>query len=207
MKDLHKLIPVDKFDSGGRCDEIKGTLIKKLVFDIQAKLCVEIGVFKGSSLMYFAESLQSTNGIIIGIDPYSIDSFKNIIPDPSLHDYIYNVVFTEQEILDEIYYSLKNIITQNNLTNLVKLVRDKSENYHKKLEDESIDILHIDGNHDEDFVKKDVLLYLPLVKKGGYILMDDISWPGVEKNINNYLSNQCQLISKIDDFAIFKKNT
>jgi predicted O-methyltransferase YrrM len=43
--------------------------------------------------------------------------------------------------------------------------------------DESIDILHIDGNHATEAVLKDVRLFLPKVKRGGYIWFDDADWP------------------------------
>jgi predicted O-methyltransferase YrrM len=70
MRNLHDLIIKDQYDSGGRCDETKGNVIKDLIIETNAQLCVEIGVFKGASLMYFAEALEVTKGKVIGIDPY-----------------------------------------------------------------------------------------------------------------------------------------
>ncbi len=171
MKNLHKLITNDQYDIGGLCTEPKGNVIKSLVKDSNAKLCVEIGVFKGSSLLYFAEALQETGGKVIGIDPYEIESLKNEIPNKQVSHIIYNVLFKEQTTLDNLYSNLTQIIEENKLNNVVKLIRDKSENYYQNIKSESIDVLHIDGNHDEEYVSKDILNYLPLVKKGGYIIM------------------------------------
>ena len=88
MRNLHDLIIRDKYDSGGRCDDIKGNLIKDLIIKTNAQLCVEIGVFKGASLMYFAESLEITKGKVIGIDPYTMGSLVNKIPDENLNTYL-----------------------------------------------------------------------------------------------------------------------
>ena len=39
-----------------------------------------------------------------------------------------------------------------------------------------ISLLHIDGNHSYQFVKRDIELWFPLVIKGGWILLDDYLW-------------------------------
>lgn len=204
-KNLHNLITNDEYDIGGLCSDIKGNTIKSLVIKTDAKLCVEIGVFKGSSLLYFAEALQTTNGKVLGIDPYTIESFKNDIPDKKVSNIIYNVLFKEQSVLDKIHLKLSKIIDDNNLNDLITLIRDKSENYYINLDNESIDVLHIDGNHDEEFVTKDILFYLPLVKKGGYILMDDTTWVGVRNSIDKHLINHCDLFEEYDDFSVYVK--
>ena len=183
----------------------KGNLIKDLIIKTNAQLCVEIGVFKGASLMYFAESLEITKGKVIGIDPYTMGSLVNKIPDENLNTYFYDVLFKDQIILDNLYSGLIKIINENELKDIVSLVRVKSEDYHTNIEKESIDILHIDGNHDEEYVNKDILFYLPLVKKGGYIIMDDITWPGVINSITNHLEDKSDLLQKYEDFAVYIK--
>lgn len=205
MRNLHDLIIKDRYDSGGRCDKTKGNVIKDLIIETNAQLCVEIGVFKGASLMYFAEALEITKGKVIGIDPYSMGTLKNEIPNKSLNSYIYDVLFKDQIVLDNLYEELLKVINENKLNNTVSLVRSKSEDYYNNLEKESIDILHIDGNHDEEYVTKDIQLYLPLIKNGGYIIMDDITWPGVIKSVNNHLNKESVLIKSYGDFSVHKK--
>ena len=160
MRNLHDLIIRDKYDSGGRCDDIKGNLIKDLIIKTNAQLCVEIGVFKGASLMYFAESLEITKGKVIGIDPYTMGSLVNKIPDENLNTYFYDVLFKDQIILDNLYSGLIKIINENEL--------------------------------------KDI-------KKGGYIIMDDITWPGVINSITNHLEDKSDLLQKYEDFAVYIK--
>jgi predicted O-methyltransferase YrrM len=205
MKNLHTLIIRDQYDIGGLCTEEKGEVIKSLIENTNAKLCIEIGVYKGSSLLYFAEALQTTRGRVIGIDPYKLDSLKNEIPNKEISNYFYDILFKEQKTLDDIYFNLKQILENNNLGDLITLVRDKSENFYQNVKNESIDVLHIDGNHDEEYVTKDTLNYLPLVKKGGYIIMDDTSWVGVINSINNHLVDKCRLVSEHSEFTVYIK--
>ena len=205
MRNLHNLIIRDQYDSGGRCGETKGNLIKDLIIETNAQLCVEIGVFKGASLMYFAEALEITKGKVIGIDPYLMGTLINDIPNKILSKHIYEVLFKDQIVLDNLYNSVLNVINENKLENIISLVRDKSEDYYTNIEKESIDILHIDGNHNEEYVTKDIQFYLPLVKKGGYIIMDDTTWPGVINSINNHLINDAILIKSFSDFAVYEK--
>lgn len=40
---------------------------------------------------------------------------------------------------------------------------------------ESIDILHINGNHTEANALADVQMFLPKLKKGGYLWFDDVN--------------------------------
>lgn len=206
---LHKLFTRDQYDVGGLCTEEKGEVIASLVEKTNAQLCVEIGVYKGSSLLYFAETLQTTGGRVIGIDPYTLDSLRNEIPNKELNRYFYEILFKEQKTFDDIYFNLTQIIKNNNLENLITLIRDKSENYYQNIKKESIDVLHIDGNHDEECVTRDILNYLPLVKEGGYIIMDDTSWIGVINSINKHLVGKCKLISEYSkfysEFAVYTK--
>ena len=62
MRDLQGLIQRDKYDDGGWCFDEKRKLIHNLVKTTHSKVCVEIGVYKGSSLFSFAEVLEKIGG-------------------------------------------------------------------------------------------------------------------------------------------------
>jgi predicted O-methyltransferase YrrM len=55
---------------------------------------------------------------------------------------------------------------------------------------ENIDILHIDGNHSEKASMLDVHKWIPLVRKGGLIIFDDLDWLTNEKAVH-YLDEHC----------------
>jgi hypothetical protein len=75
--------------------------------------------------------------------------------------------------------------------------------------DNSIDILHIDGNHSEDPALFDAKNWLPKVRPGGYIWFDDANWPTTKKAVD-YLLETCELdpSSKREDaYLLLRKRT
>lgn len=207
MRNLQDLIKRDELDYGGWCFDEKRKYIHNLIKKTNSKFCVEIGVYKGSSLLSFAEALEDLEGIIVGIDPWSFDMSKNEISTESkeYEEWIYNEILKGQETFDTIYNDLKKIIINNELDSFVKIIRSSSEDSFIKFQKESIDILHIDGNHDEINVCRDILLFLPLVKKDGYIIMDDSNWAGVKNAINKFLIDQSLLIDDFGGWSVYQK--
>ena len=207
MRDLQSLIIRDEYDEGGWCFDEKRKLIHNLVKTTHSKVCVEIGVYKGSSLFAFAEVLETIGGKITGIDPWSFEMSKNDIEtaDKIYEDYFYNQLLKGQETFDIIYNGVSDIVSNNDMSKTITLLRKPSEDAFIEFENESIDIIHIDGNHNEMNVSRDILLYLPLVKKGGYIIMDDSDWNGVKNSINRFLLPHCDLVDDIGTTSYFKK--
>jgi len=66
------------------------------------------------------------------------------------------------------------IQTLKNYTNQIKFIIKKSEEAVGNIPN-NLDFVYIDGNHDYDFVKNDLELYYPKVKKGGIIGGHDFS--------------------------------
>jgi len=205
VHDLRSLIRRDDYDAGGWCVDSKKEYIEGLVRSSNAKFCVEIGVFKGSSLLCFAGALRKTKGKIVGIDPWALPYIRNELPDKKLEEYMYGELFVEQQTIDKIYQDLDAIIRENNLSDTVTLVRKPSADAFVDFDVNSIDILSIDGNHDEINVSRDILLYLPLVKKNGYVLMDDSSWDGVAKSIKRFLIPYADCVFDNGEYSCFIK--
>jgi predicted O-methyltransferase YrrM len=206
MRDLRALIINDDLDQGGWCIDEKRNFIHNLINLTHPKFCVEIGVYKGSSLFSFAEVLEKNGGKIIGIDPWSFEMSKNELLDKDYENYLYNEILKGQETFNLIYSGVCEIIENNDLSKTISLIRKPSEEVSIDFKNESIDILHIDGNHNEPNVSRDIILYLPLVKKGGYIIMDDSNWDSVKNSINNFLIPHCELVQEFNSFCCYKKN-
>lgn len=51
----------------------------------------------------------------------------------------------------------------------VSFYRNYSDSVSNKFEDKSLDFVYIDGNHSQEYVKKDIEFYLPKVKSGGIL--------------------------------------
>ena len=193
MRKLQELLLCDKYDVGGFCEKEKKDIIHNYVLKREKPLCVEIGVFKGSTILAFAEALEVVNGMIVGIDPMNIHDFKNKIANKELERYVYEKLFTEQKTLDDIFENLLSIIKNNDLSKTIKIFRKKSEDTFNIFKKESIDIIHIDGNHNEESVSKDIKNYFPLIKQGGIIMMDDSDWKGVRNSIDKLLTGKTEL--------------
>jgi predicted O-methyltransferase YrrM len=72
----------------------------------------------------------------------------------------------------------------------IEMVFEKSENVASRFEDESLDFVYIDGDHSYEGVMKDLTLYYPKVKKGGYLAGHDFDTLGsVKRAVMEYRNN------------------
>ena len=55
-----------------------------------------------------------------------------------------------------------------------------------QFEDQSIDLLHIDGSHEYETIRKDFENWLPKVKKGGRILIHDLLVEREDFGVKNF---------------------
>ena len=65
-------------------------------------------------------------------------------------------------------------------------LEDFSQNVHQKIDDDSVDILYIDGEHSYDAVSLDLQLFYSKVKKGGLVIGDDYNESGVRQAIKEF---------------------
>lgn len=174
----------------GWCSEYKASTLMDLVWLMRPQTVVEIGVFGGKSLVPMAYALKAlgTGGIIYGIDPWSAMASAEG-QDGANQDYWANLDH------DGLLNDLKTKIATFNLTNQITLVRATSED---AAPIENIDILHIDGNHSNDASYYDICKWGPLVRKGGMIIFDDITWSTIDKALKFLDENYTKLI-QIDD--------
>jgi hypothetical protein len=65
--------------------------------------------------------------------------------------------------------------------------RDFSHKVLPTLEDESFDIIYVDGNHEPDYVLEDGVMAFRKLKSGGYLIFDDYEGPDVPIGIHAFL--------------------
>jgi predicted O-methyltransferase YrrM len=126
---------------------------------------VEIGSYVGESTVIFAEHFKS----VTSIDPFT-DNYD--LTDPAC----------SYKPFDEVYHNfLENIKNYDNITH----IRKTSDDSVILFDDNSIDVLYIDGLHTYEQVKKDIVNYLPKIKQSGFICGHDYheNWIGVIKAI------------------------
>jgi len=72
--------------------------------------------------------------------------------------------------------------------NKIHIHRELSENCSTRFCDQSFDIIYIDGNHEVKYVLEDAIMSFNKVKKGGWIIFDDVQDPEVQKGMQLFLS-------------------
>ncbi len=82
------------------------------------------------------------------------------------------------------------------LENWVTIIRNASQ-YVSRLFT-TIDFLNIDGCHSELASCRDVILYLPKLRIGNYLMMDDCDWSSTQKALG-LIAEQCELVKTMKD--------
>lgn len=186
----------------GWCTREKALTLIDLTLELKPKICVDIGVFGGSSVFPVAATLKFLgSGIVIGIDPWDrLECIKYL--DPSKDEAHFK--WWAQVDLNYVYDSYMRALKRFGLDNYCLTMKTTSEK--AVLAIDHIDLLHIDGNHSEDCFTNDAKAYLPKVQSGGYILLNDSLWEEAQEAID-LLLEQCDVIKLIDcgNCIVFKK--
>lgn len=195
-------IPQNLYVKPGWCTKEKTERLYKIVSDNIPNLIVEFGVFGGRSLIPMALALKNIGkGKIIGIDPWereaSITSYDS--EDPN-YKWWFNLDH------NAIFKSFINSVHEYNINDFVEYYRKRSNEVVNLFEDQSIDILHQDGNHTEFISSEEVELYYNKVKPGGFWLMDDCDWPTTKKAQELILTKGYLLYEDHVAWKIFKRN-
>ncbi len=189
----------------GWCGAEKALLMMDLIKENRCKKCVEIGVFSGKSLFPIARALKYQGfGKVYAIDAWNaalaIEGFDSEDP---------NCLWWSQINFDFFYQSTCDLIKTHKLRPYCSILRKSSEDALSFFEDESIDFIHFDGNHNERCVTRDVSAYFPKVRDKGYILLNDPNWMSMRQALI-YLLERADLVSSFSPSAtyfLFRKNS
>lgn len=137
---------------------------------VRPKLCVEIGVYSGQSLILIAEQLRRNGGgLVYGIDPWTADAAKEGFPDGSYDDW------AEKVSLVPAHTEAMMDIAEKGLWPWVRIITARSQDAKECFRTGTVDWLHLDGNHSEDLALQDChdWVYVRL-RSGAYVWIDDI---------------------------------
>jgi hypothetical protein len=170
-------IPVD---FGGGCPPKKAYAMSWLIRAEQIRASLDIGVYRGRSLMPQAVAHRDyTGGVAYGVDPYSSAEamqYDNEALRERIREFIDRTDF--QQMHDEVL-ALQGRLA---LGEHCRVVRKTSEKAAADFAARNMrfGLIHVDGNHDTAKVLRDVELYWPLLRRGGFLVMDDVSWSSVK---------------------------
>ena len=138
-------------------------------------IMVEIGSYIGESTVVFADAFKQ----VISVDPY-VDNY-----DPTDHA-------CKQAPFEMVYKQfLFNTKSFHNITH----IRKTSDQAIKHLAIESVDFVYIDGNHQYDFVKKDIESYFKIIKPNGFLGGHDYPYKPVQDAIKDTISTVDQVFN------------
>jgi predicted O-methyltransferase YrrM len=115
----------------------------------QSGTFVEIGCFKGGSTVYLASRIQMAKK---DIKLYAVDIWENMIapgtPGSVFYDFWHHVM---------VHYGHQT----------VKPIQFDSSKTARLFDDNSVEFVFIDGDHSYEGVRKDILAWMPKIRRGG----------------------------------------
>jgi hypothetical protein len=133
-------------------------------------VCAEVGVYKGD----FSELiLRREPKKLHLIDPWKFEE------DAAYAGSFYGgTLGKNQANMESIYQSVLERFCSEIRSEVVEVHRDASEKSSSQFPDNYFDWIYIDGNHQYEFVKSDLEIFLPKVKMHGLLAGDDYGSPG-----------------------------
>lgn len=183
----------------GWCLPEKAYRMAQLIVDTKPNLVVEIGVFGGRSLFPQAMALRhNKHGVVIGIDPWRQESTVEGGVGAENH------AWWSKLDLHAIHSEFMDNLWRLDLSRWCLPWRCGAEECFGMFQPQSIDILHVDGNHSEIVSCRDLNLYLPRVRHGGFVWFDDSHWDSLKAAIKRM---DAELDFQFDDktYRLYRK--
>lgn len=146
---------------------------------------LEIGAFYGANLLSVAATYaKHPESVLIAIDPWT--------------DYSDYPEYKGQQ--ETIYDTFQSNISRSEHQPKINVKRGYSHEVLTTLEDNSFDIIYIDGNHEPEYVLEDAVLAFRKLKVGGYLIFDDYGWGGpdlTQRGIDAFLHGYYKRITRL----------
>ena len=178
----------------GWCVTRKAIELAELVIASDARFIFELGVFGGRSFLPMAAACAAKgSGYCIGLDSWSAKAALESL-DPEDSDDRRQIAWWGKVDLPGIRDGAARAIYAANLIPFCVLIQMPSEQFAPLVAPDSLDLLHIDGNHTVAASCRDVNIWLPKVRPGGHIAFDDAAWASTQP-AQAILAASCDLSS------------
>jgi glycosyltransferase involved in cell wall biosynthesis len=167
-------------------------LLTRAINEVRPSVVVEIGVWKGGSVMTMAAAMKELglDGAVIAIDTW-LGAWDHWIQ-PEWFDHL-----SVEAGYPSLYKTFAANICERNLENYVVPLPLDSINAAVVMRHYAIrpDVLHIDGGHDFDAVMADLRSWWPLLNPGGVLIGDDYhpsgeTWPTVRQAFHEFFKTE-----------------
>lgn len=164
----------------GWCTVEKAQWLARWIVERQCTRIVEVGVFGGRSLVPMAMAMDYIQRLGIvqdckldGIDAYSNEAAEARDVDGPNKDWWKSVN------LEVIQQMAKDAVIRHKVGHIVDFLVCTSVQAVVKIDDLSLDLVHVDGSHNQEESTRDVEIWWPKLRSGGVMVMDDTNWPSV----------------------------
>lgn len=186
----------------GWCSQLKGRWLADHILKEQVTHVVELGVFGGRSLLAMALAVKELGrgGFVLGIDPYQFEEQVEGMGDPQLKPH---VDWARDIPFETIYQKTLQEIQTRHLSSHCALLRAASQDCACLVG--QIDCLHIDACHSVLSSCRDVEVWVPKVRSGGLVVLDDATWWTVQPARQMLLSMCESPISPEEGWEVYRK--
>lgn len=167
-----------------------------LILNNDVNLAVEIGVFGGRTFISQALAMKEKGkGRIYGIDPWKVE--------PALEgENAANQGWWKMVDFHDVYKRCIEAVWRYGLDEHAITIRACGQHCPQLFD--HIDILNVDANHSEVASCRDVQLYVPKVRKGGYVWMDDCDWPSTQR-AQEIIKQWCVIEKDCTKYRLYKR--
>ena len=193
------MLPANYTEIHGWCTVEKANKLMEIVDEIAPKICVELGVFGGRSLLPIALAAKKFSSKVFGIDAWCVAASIEGTNDKANTDWWAAIDY------DFMYKYTVDLMVKNDVD--VKLIRNSSLLVYTMFADESIDLFHQDSNHSAEITCQEIELYFNKIRIGGLWIFDDINWPTTQEAAKLLVIKGYEKIFTSEDggWAIFKR--
>ena len=107
--------------------------------------------------------------------------------------------------LDGVMHEFLATVTGEELWNYVEFLHLRTADAVSGFEDDSIDLIHVDGNHTKEIALSDVSNYWPKVRPGGYMIADDTNWESLRPALEWLDGCGAILVGDYKEWRIYRK--
>lgn len=198
---------LQKIDGGDWSTKEKKQKLYDLVIDYHRQfretplLSVELGSFAGACLFPLGNAHKDIDkGIAIGVDAWESA--------PCLEGKNHADVnkFWSEMDFNRIFNSFLQRKDMDDWSGFVDYKRGRMDEVYKEFEDESITLLHQDGAHNTEQIIKELELWSPKVKTGGYWVISAANWGEAIDGYFKLPSFGFELVQDFDGWEVWRKN-
>jgi len=168
-------------------------VFRDLIIRTNPSIIIEVGTWKGASAIKMGNVLKELN---LNCKIYCVDTWLGAL------EFWTNYAHTEERDLmlkngyPQIYYQFLSNVIHNNLQDYILPLPLPSNIAYKVLQNDNIlaDLIYIDASHEYEDVKCDIENYKKVLKRGGIMFGDDMSWTGVSQAVNETFGDQFKII-------------